>query len=172
MSKLLAELSGGDRRSIGKSNLVVRKVLDEPTHFAAIIDGLSNEDAVVRMRCADVAEKVSAVHPHWLSSHKSTLLDLAAKSTEQELRWHLAQMLPRLNLDRKELLKSVEIMQVYLSDRSNIVKTFAMQALADFAINDVILKRKLLPQFEGYAQNGSPSMRARARKLIIRLNRS
>ena len=172
MNKLLVELSGGDRRSIGKSNLVVRKVLDDPVHFAAIIDGLSNEDALVRMRCADLAEKVSAAHPDWLSSHKQTLLGLAAKSAEQELRWHLAQMLPRLNLDRKERRKSVEIMQVYLSDRSNIVKTFAMQALADFAINDVTLRRKLLPQFQEFAQKGSPAMRARARKLIIRLYKS
>jgi hypothetical protein len=154
MSKLLADLSGGDRRSIGKSNLVVGMVLD------------------VRMRCADVAEKISAVHPDWLSSHKKTLFGLAAKSAEKELRWHLAQMLPRLNLDRKERRKSVEIMQVYLSDQSSIVKTFAMQALADFAINDVTLRRKLLPQFEEFAQNGSPAMRARARKLIIWLNKS
>lgn len=100
MNKLMQQLAGGDRRSIGRSNAVVGKVLKEPGRFAEIIDGMTHSDLLIRMRCADVAEKVSARHPEWLQCYKRRLLGLAASATEQELRWHLAQMLPRLDFGR------------------------------------------------------------------------
>jgi len=100
MSPLPDELTGGDRRSIGKSNAVVRKLLRDPARFKEIIAGFSHDDPLVRMRCADVAEKVSLKHPQWLQPYKRKLLQLAAHSAEQEMRWHLAQMVPRLGLDQ------------------------------------------------------------------------
>jgi hypothetical protein len=66
-------------------------------------------------------------------TYKRRLLELAATSIEKEVRWHLAQMLPRLNLERTDLRRIAEIMFGYLNDGSRIVKTFAMQALADLA---------------------------------------
>jgi hypothetical protein len=54
MNALAHELTGGDRRSIGKSNRVVHKVLREPARFAEIIAGLGDSNPLVRMRCADV----------------------------------------------------------------------------------------------------------------------
>jgi hypothetical protein len=57
-------------------------------------------------------------------------------------------------------------MQSYLNDKSRIVQTFAMQALFDLSANDAGQRRKLLPLFEGLARDGSPAVRARARKLI------
>jgi HEAT repeat protein len=165
-SNFLAQLTGGDRRSIGNADLAVRQVLDDPALFAEIIGGLSHEDPLIRMRCADVAEKVSLVHPGWLTPHKPALVHLAATSTEQELRWHLAQMLPRLDLDGRERRVCAALMQSYLNDKSRIVQTFAMQALFDLSANDAGQRRKLLPLFEGLARDGSPAVRARARKLI------
>jgi hypothetical protein len=63
---LTGQLRGGDRRSIGKSNIVVGRIVRDPARFAGIIDGLTDDDPLVRMRCADVAEKVSLLHPDWL----------------------------------------------------------------------------------------------------------
>lgn len=65
MSSLIAALSGGDRRSIGRADDVVRQILAKPELVPELIAGLFHTDAVVRMRCADVAEKVSASHPEW-----------------------------------------------------------------------------------------------------------
>ena len=166
MSTLLLELTGGDRRSIGRSNAVVRKLLRDPARFEEIIAGLSHDDPLVRMRCADVAEKVSLAHPEWLRPHKRNLLRLAAHSAEQEMRWHLAQMIPRLKLDRDERRRAEAIILVYLDDRSRIVKTFAIQALFDLAIDDMTQRRRLVPLFNELARSGSPAVRVRARKLI------
>jgi hypothetical protein len=126
MTGLLAHLAGGDRRSIGQSDQVAQHVLGHPKKFAEIVGGLSIDDPLIRMRCADVAEKVSRVQPEWLQAHKAALLDLAMRTTQQELRWHLAQMLPRLRLSKKERRGTVAVMFEYLNDKSQIVKTFAM----------------------------------------------
>ena len=170
--RLADELRGGDRRSIGKSNIVVGRIVRDPARFAGIIDGLTDDDPLVRMRCADVAEKVSRQHPDWLQSYKRRLLELAATSIEKEVRWHLAQMLPRLNLERAELRRTTKIMFGYLNDESRIVKTFAMQALADLAARDPDLRTKVPSLLQSLAETGSPAVRARARRLISSLTKS
>ena len=63
---VLRTLSGGDRRSIGKADRVVEQVLKTPALLGDVVRGFSHDDPVIRMRSADVAEKVSAVHPEWL----------------------------------------------------------------------------------------------------------
>ncbi len=66
MPPILGKLRGGDRRSIGKSNEVVATVLKEPGLFDALFSGLFADDPLIRMRSADAAEKVTAVHPEYL----------------------------------------------------------------------------------------------------------
>jgi hypothetical protein len=165
MSRLAERLAGGDRRSIGGANAVVLDVMREPFRFAEIIDGLTNLDRLIRMRCADVAEKVSSRHPDWLQPHKGRLLELAEVAEEQELRWHLAQMLPRLGLDRRQRRRAEAVLIEYLKDESRIVQAFALQALADLAAHDVKLRQRVLPLIEQMEATGSPAVRARARKL-------
>src|ERR1700693_4403633 len=99
---ILRELADGDRRSIGKADLVAERILKTPALFDDVVRGFTHVDPVIRMRCADVAEKVSAVHPEWLDRHKRALLSFASTVQEKEVRWHMAQMLPRLGLSPSE----------------------------------------------------------------------
>jgi hypothetical protein len=154
MSDLLRQLTGRDRRSIGQSNCVVAQVLNDPALFPQIIEGLLGSNQLIRMRCTDVAEKVSARHPEWLRPHRQSLLDLAKHTTQQELPWHLAQMLPRLELTSTEYRAAVELVFGYLQDNSLIVRTCAAQALADFSERDVAWRRKVLPLLENLAGRG------------------
>ncbi|WP_196260934.1 hypothetical protein [Pelagibacterium limicola] len=169
MSAFLNQLAGGDRRSIGNAGLVTQQVLSNPAKLAEIVNGLSAADPLIRMRCADVAEKVSAIHPEWLWPHKKTLLELAASATQQEVRWHLAQMLPRLPLGPAERRAAVRTMFDYLNDTSKIVKVFAMQALAELVQDDPAHRGRLKEVLADTLQTGSPAMKARARKLLGRL---
>jgi hypothetical protein len=81
-------------------------------------------------------------------------------------------MLPRLTLGAVEHRVAVRLMFDYLSDPSKIVKTFAMQALADFARNDRTLRRRLPRILADTLQSGSPAMRARACRLLAGLDGS
>ena len=75
---ILASLSGGDRRSTGRSDEIVAVVLADPALFGQIIAGLSNPDPLIRMRAADAAEKVTVRRPELLQPYKEHLLHQAA----------------------------------------------------------------------------------------------
>ena len=163
-------LDGSDRRSIGRSNQVVRLVLKDPRRFGELMACLWSEYPVIRLRAADAAEKVSAKRPELLQPYKSELLGLLAETEQIELRWHLAQMVPRLRLTAPERRRAAAALQSYLEDRSSIVKTFALQALADLARNDASLRRNVHLLLDEALRAGTAAMKARSRKLLKRLS--
>ena len=167
---LLHSLLGGDRRSIGRSNQVVTIIRRQPILFPALIDGLYHADERVRMRAADAAEKLTVTNPEWLQPFKVQLIQLAARTTQQELRWHLAQMLPRLELSDRDRKLVVTTLRSYLEDQSRIVKTFTMQGLVDMAKQDPRLVKSIQARISTLTRTGSPSMKSRGRKLLRQLD--
>lgn len=167
-----ALLKGGDRRSIGRSNYVVKLVLRAPRRFAELIECLWSDDRIFRMRAADVAEKASAIQPGLLKPYKTELLGLLVETEQIELRWHLAQMIPRLPLTQSERRRAAETLRLYLEDRSSIVRTFALQALADISRNDSELRPRVREVLEQSLRRGTAAMRARARRLLKGLKNS
>jgi hypothetical protein len=162
-------LRGGDRRSTGRSNEVVKLVLRAPRRFAELIQCLWSDDAIVRMRAADATEKVSAIKPELLPPYKAELLGLLAETDQIELRWHLAQMVPRLPVTKAERERAAQTLQIYLEGRSSIVRTFALQALADLSRNDAGLRSRVRETLEESTVTGTAAMKARARKLLKEL---
>lgn len=169
--KIATLLHGADRRSIGRSGEVVRLVLKDPRRFGELMACLWSEDPAVRLRAADAAEKVSVKRPDLLQRHKAELLGLLAETTQIELRWHLAQIIPRLQLSARERQRAVEVLRRYLEDRRSIVRTFGLQALFDLSQNDAALRDNVRQLLETALQSGTPAMKARARKLLQKLSR-
>lgn len=122
-NKLDDLLKGTDRRSIGRANDVVALVLREPQRFPELIGFLWSDDLVLRMRAADAAEKISCQEPGLLQPFKRELIGLLLEAEQKELRWHFAQMIPRLQLTRSECHRVAEALRQYLDDTSSIVKT-------------------------------------------------
>jgi len=164
-------LSGGDRRSIGRSDELVAKVRKDPVLFREVIQAMGDPDPTVKMRAADAAEKITAGSPDLLRPWKKFLLGKIAQIPQQEVRWHAAQMLPRLHLSPKEKASTVDILAVYLKDESRIVKTFALQALADLAAEDAALRVRVTRLAEVFIRSGSPAMRSRSRKILASLGK-
>ena len=123
------------------------------------------------MRAADAAEKVTRENSKLLQPYKRELLGLMADASEQELRWHLAAIVPRLWLDGTERKLASALLRGYLDDRSSIVRTFALQGLADLAENDLSLRSGVIELLREAARNGTAAMKARSRKLLLRLER-
>jgi hypothetical protein len=171
MNDVLKKLEGGDRRSIGRVDEVVAEVLNDPFLFEAVFNAMLSDDPIIRMRSADAVEKITAKHPEYLQPYKKKLIQQVAKVNQQEVRWHVAQMFPRLELNKEERAVIVEILLDYLNDKSKIVKTFSMQALADLAERDASLRFKVVKLLEELTRTGSPAMRSRGRKLLEELNR-
>lgn len=57
----------------------------------------------------------------------------------------------------------------YLQDQSGVVKTFAMQSLADLALQDPGLRNSIRPLISFVTKTGSLSMKSRGRKLMLQL---
>jgi len=163
---LLARFSGGDRRSTGEADAVAEDVEHGTVSAAHLVAAMaSSADAVVRMRAADALEKATRAHPELLAPVREELLGLLETATQQELRWHLAQMTPRLSLTKAQKERAVASLKGYLDDPSSIVKTEALDALVALATADGRLAREVLPLLEEAIDSGTPAMRARARRL-------
>jgi hypothetical protein len=169
---VLQLLSGGDRRSIGESNRVAAMARDQPELMKVLIQGVENADPVLRMRCADAMEKATADRPELLVPYKKKLLRKLAKIEQHEVRWHIAPMLARLPLSKTEEIFVMRTLLAYTNAPSGIVKTMAMQALADLACRS----RELLPEIERHIEEltviGTPAMKSRGRKLLARLEKA
>lgn len=170
MTDILAKLSGGDLRSIGESEAVVKEVVKNPALLAKVFAGLRGRDPVVRMRAADVVEKATRTRPELLRRWKRDLLGSIAEREDKEVRWHIAQMLPRLKLTSTERSRAVSILLGYLKDDSSLVRTFSMQALADLATQDERLLREVKPLLQRAARAGTPAMKSRGRRLLKALS--
>ncbi|HYN88835.1 MAG TPA: hypothetical protein VER55_09905 [Ardenticatenaceae bacterium] len=169
MHEVVAKLAGGDRRSIGRVDEVVADVLNERALFGVVFDGMLGDDPVVRMRSADAIEKISAKRPEYLQPFKEQLLNQVARIEQQEVRWHVAQMFPRLTVHHDERAAMVTILCGYLDDRSKIVQTFSLQALADLAEHDPQLRGQVIALIEERMPAGSPAVRSRGARLLERL---
>jgi len=162
-------LIGGDRRSIGRANEVVDLVRLQPKKVAHLVECLWDPDSRVRMRAADATEKMSREQAVLLQPYKAPLLGLLAEATQQEIRWHLALIIPRLQLTVSECRRVAELLQSYLEDRSSIVKALAMQGLSDLTRQDASLRPMVLDLLRSLTRTGTPAMRARGRILLRQL---
>lgn len=169
MESILRKLKGGDRRSVGRVNEVVADVLRKPAKLHVLFEGLRQEDPILRMRCADAIEKITAKRPELLRPYKARLIREVAKIDQQEVRWHVAQLIPRLELSPEDRSVAWDILLSYLQDDSKIVRTFSLQALAELAENHVNLLPQVIEILEAHTSSGSAAVRSRGRRLLKKL---
>ena len=92
-------------------------------------------------------------------------MTLARRATQPELRWHLSQMLPRLELSKGQRRRVAALLELYFKDRSVIVRVSALQAIVELSRADGELEETARRHLE-QALRGSAAERARARILL------
>jgi hypothetical protein len=159
-------LSGGDLRSIGKTEAVVLSVKDQNA-FDELFTCLFHKDRLVIMRAADAIEKITINHAAFLTKHKQAILELGRTAKNKELKWHLALLIPRLNLSDKEIETVWPLLTNSALDKkeSRLVRVNSIQALYDIAIR----RKEFMGRFElllaKAEKENIPSINARIRKL-------
>ena len=169
MTKLIGKLKGGDLRSIGRADEVVSDIQQNKSLFTEVFRGFYHDDPIVRMRSADVVEKITRTNPEFLSGFEKTIIKELSQIEQQEVCWHVALLLPRLSYTRKQEDEIIEILKRYLSHKSKIVNVNAMEALAMLAIKNHALKQYVTNTIKSKVATGSPAIQARGRKLLKRL---
>ena len=167
---MLDKLRGGDLRSIGRSNEIVADIEEDPTLIEKIFPGLYDPDLVLKARSADVIEKVTRNRPKLLLKHKKEIISILKNDEQQEVCWHIAQMIPRLEYTSEEEEDIIDALNRYLAHKSKIVRVSALEALTDLAEKNQRIVKEVINTIRLHVETGSPAVQARGRKLLKRLN--
>jgi hypothetical protein len=134
-----------DRRSIGNADAVARRIARDARAFRLSIDTLARDkDTVLRDRAADAIERATRKHTELLQPHTRTLLQILHTSHQQEVQWHLLQVLPRLPLSRPERRRSFALCRSLLASHSRILAAEALTALCAISRPEPIARQTSL----------------------------
>jgi hypothetical protein len=96
MSSILEWLTGGDLRSDGPANEVVKAVLNDHQLVTELLHGLEDPRDVVRGRSADALEKIGRELPSLINPHLEKIVHILSADPVPMVRWHLAMLLGHL----------------------------------------------------------------------------
>ena len=133
--KLLAQLQGGDLRSEGNAEIVAGEILNDPTRLEELKPGLASEDRLLRARTCMALEIISRSQPELLNGLLPDLVELSARDTVPQVRWHLAEIFTVADLTETQQEALIPILLDYLEDRSRIVKYCAVTTLGVVAVD-------------------------------------
>lgn len=145
-----------------------------PAKAPRLLELLWDDEPGVANRAADVLERISRTPSpalrRVLDDFKEALLGLLPDARFIKLRWNLAFSIPRLPLTPAEARRAAAILNTYLDDKSSIVKTAALQGMADLTRHDPDSLPDVLDLLRLHGRSGTPAMRARSRHLLQRLD--
>jgi HEAT repeat protein len=158
---------GRDRRSLGRAGLVIALVAADPSRFGELFACLGDSDPLVRVRAAGAVEKLTREQPDLLRPHnKRWLLEALLEDSESQVRRHVAEMLPRLDLTAAEHEQAVAALIRRLDDSSRFVQAAALDSLTEFATRDQALHAPVRALLTERLEDGSSAVRARARAAL------
>jgi hypothetical protein len=120
------------------------------------------------MRAVDAVEKVTVKHPEFLMPHKQQLLSVLKSADHKELKWHIAQLIPRIDLTDEELETVRHILTYWSLNRneSKIVRVDSLQGLFDLSRNHSALKEDVEKVMAAMEHEMIPSIQSRVKKLM------
>jgi len=150
---------------LGCANAVAAEALTSPPLVAELVDALSDKRGVVVVRAANALKKIQAQKAELVAPFAKKILRAGMGCDELFAQWSLALVVGGLPLKGRDKALAVELMFEWLRSESGLLRTLAMQALVDLSAEDLALRRRVRPIVEEFRENGTPAMRARARKL-------
>ena len=171
MAGLRAKLSGGTRTSVGEADRVIAKLLKDPADLIEIYDLFLDKDPVVAMRASYVAMRVAEKNPESVLPFSKDLLKNLEAYKQQEVRWHIPQLLVHLELTKAQRRRAYEVVMNWAeTDSSKIVGYYGFQAAADFAEMDEALLQDFIPRIRKANRTGSKSIQNRCKKIAKQLD--
>lgn len=170
MSAVREKLTGGTRTSVGSADEVIQKLLKNSAGLPAIYDLFLDEDPVVAMRASYVAMKVAEEKPESVEPFAKQLLKKLDLYIQQEVRWHVPQLLAHLKVTLAQKRKAYEVLMEWSeTDKSKIVGYYCLQTAANFAESDDKLLQDFIPRLKKLNKNGAKSIQNRCKKIAKQL---
>lgn len=158
-------LLGKDLRTINKNSIVVQSVHDQHT-FDELFGLVFHHERPLVMRAVDAVEKITSKHPEFLTPHKQQLLRVLKGADHKELKWHIAQLVTRLDLTADELNDIWNMLAYWCLNKNErkIVRVNALQGLFDLSRGNQLLKEEFAGIIAVMEHEMIPSIQARIKK--------
>ncbi|QQR93605.1 hypothetical protein IPJ91_00405 [bacterium] len=120
------------------------------------------------MKVIDLIEKISRKNKHDLDLHKDYFLSLIQKDLDIEFKWHLVQIIPRLNLTPQELENVWNFLTEILKNKkeSRIVRAFSITTTEELFQIDKIKYKKFKQLLANVQKENIPSLNSKIKKIL------
>jgi HEAT repeat protein len=166
MNDLLELLKGGDLRSDGHADEVAGDVIQDLELFPLLLDGLGEEDDVVRGRTAHSLERVSRTRPELFDGLLSRLIEQSLNDKLPMVKWHLAMLFVNLNLSEAEIGEVVSTLYKLLEDKSVFVKAWTISSLIILALDNPDKEDEITSKLKALENDESAAVRNRTSKAL------
>jgi hypothetical protein len=165
------KLSGGTKTSVGSADEVIQELITCSDELTTIYELFLDEDPVVVMRSSYVAMRVAEQQPETVVPFTEFLFANLDQFTQQEVRWHVPQLLGHLNLTREQKRRAYDVLMMWTeTDKSKIVGYYCLQTAADIAQTDETLLDDFVPRLKAAHHSGSKSIQNRCKKIAKQLS--
>lgn len=162
-SKLLLD---SDLRTLRRNRIVVEKVKDQES-FDELFALVFHQEHTLVLRAIKAVEEITLKHPELLLVHKNQLVGALKSAGHKELKWHIAQLITRIELSAIEVTEVRHVLLYWALNRneSKIVRVNALQGLFDLSQKYVDVKPDLLTAIAAMEHEVIPSIKARLKRL-------
>ncbi len=148
------------------NNTVIEAVTDQKS-FDELFGLIFHHERPLVIRAIGAVEKITAKNSDYLRPHKTQLLSVLKSAGHKELKWHIPQLMTRIDLEKDELAEVLHILTYWARNKneSKIARVNSLQGLFDLSQQHAELKDNVRETIALLEHEIIPSIQARIRKL-------
>jgi hypothetical protein len=137
----------------------------------ALMADLISDDRYTRRCSADLARRISEQQPGILQRYADVLVDLAGEIgfDEWQARGYLVLAASRNATSGHHRQRLLPIVRALMEDERNALRAIGLEAFALIAEEEPELREEAVVLLESARREGTPAMRARARRMLLAL---
>ncbi len=166
VNDLIELLEGGDLRSDGHADEVAEDVIQNPELLPLLLDGLNEEDDVVRGRTAHALEKVSRTNPELFDGLLNKLIEKIQDDKLAMVKWHLAMLFANLDLNSEQAGEVISTLYTLFDDKSSIVTSWSISSLTILALDNPDKKSEITTKLKALEEHKSAAVKNRISKAM------
>lgn len=166
MNSILEWLIGGDLRSDGAANEVVKAVLNDHQLITEIFHGLEDPRDVVRGRSADALEKIGRELPSLINPQLEKIVQILSADPVPMVRWHLAMLLGHLAATHDKHAVIYNSLVDRLGDESVFTVSWTIVSLCILARLNPVYADSVIREVQSLARHPSKAVQTRVRHAL------
>ena len=168
MREIKEYLKGNDLRSIGNNEEII-ELIHSQKDFDKLFSYLHEENRHIRMKTIDIIEKITTKERKYLKKFKNEIIEFTENNNDIEFKWHLAQLLSRLEYNNEEIIIVWEKLKRWALDtkESKIVRVNSLQSLNELKHESKIFESEFVEIIKHLKAENISSINSRIKKIKL-----